>query len=77
MPSSPPYRGENGSVGAILALPIEEREEAERARASFAPTFDRLVTSNMRLTMAVGKLVRAAYVLIALDLAEHLYRLVK
>jgi hypothetical protein len=58
----------------ILDLPIEERAVEEKRRLSLASTFDQLVSSNMLLTQAVGKLVRVSYVLVALHLAEVLYR---
>ena len=58
----------------VLELPIEERAVEEKKRLSLASTFDQLVSVNMRLTQAVGRLVRVSYVLVALHLAEVLYR---
>jgi hypothetical protein len=58
----------------ILDLPIEERVVEEKKRLSLASTFDQLVTVNMHLTQAVGRLVRVSYVLVVLHLAEVLYR---
>jgi len=60
--------------GSVMDLPIEERAVEEKKRLSLASTFDQLVTANLNLTQAVGKLVRVSYVLVVLHLAEVLYR---
>jgi hypothetical protein len=58
----------------VLQLPIEERVVEEQKKLSLASTFDQLVTVNMQLTQAVGRLVKISYVLVVLHLAEVLYR---
>lgn len=48
--------------------PAEAETEA-RKNAGFATTFDHLITSNLNLTMAVGRLVRLSWAIILLNLA--------
>lgn len=62
---------------SILNMPIEERESAEKKRASFAGTFDQLILVNMALSKSARQLINAVYILAALDGARLLYDLLK
>lgn len=45
-----------------------EAETEERKHAGFATTFDHLITSNLSLTMAVGRLVRLSWAIIMFNI---------
>ena len=51
-----------------LPLPLEDRALHEQKRASFAPTFDRLVSSNLDLSHQVGLLVRVSVVALGVQM---------